>query len=148
DRTHHLGDFAAHRLAIQAMDLASTVLLCLLPGALGIDRLAALEDEMPPEDIPLLVPSVILDELEEQQASPLPASWDVTSDTLPLSVAPRGGAPPRFLPKPPPRPAGPPRAVAARLKLVDPYFPLISSAVAQVEYLNLRDTSATAEILP
>ena len=40
------------------------------------------------------------------------------------------------------------RDLAARLKLVDPFFPLISSAVAQVEYLNLRDPSATPQILP
>ena len=73
DRMHHLGDFAAHRLAIQAMDLASTVLVCLLPGALGIDRAEALDDEMAPDDIPMLVPSLILDELEAKQACPLPA---------------------------------------------------------------------------
>ena len=73
DRTHHLGDFAAHRLAIQAMDLASTVLVCLLPGALGIDRVEALDEEMAPDDIPMLVPSLILDELEAKQRMPLPA---------------------------------------------------------------------------
>src|SRR5262249_6550694 len=87
DRIHHLGDYAAHRLAIQAMDLASTVLLCILPGALGVDRVRALDEDWSPDDIPLLVPSVIFDELESRQSSPLPHSWDVTSDTIAAWIA-------------------------------------------------------------
>ena len=69
------------------MDLASTVLVCLLPGALGIDRAEALDDEMAPDDIPMLVPSLILDELEAKQACPCPPSWDVSSDTLAAWIA-------------------------------------------------------------
>jgi aspartokinase-like uncharacterized kinase len=148
DRTHHLGDYAAHRLAIQAMDLASTVLLCLLPGALGIDRVEGLEGEMAPDEIPLLIPSLILDEMESRQANPLPPSWDVTSDTLAAWIASQLSARSLVLLKSAPLPAGATRDLAARLKIVDPFFPLISSAVAEVEYLNLRDTSATTEILP
>lgn len=148
DRTHHLGEFAAHRLAIQAMDLASTVLLCLLPGALGIDSVAALDAEMEPNDIPLLVASLFLDELEATEASPLPHSWDVTSDTLAAWIAGRLKARSLILLKSASLPPQATREVAARLKLVDPYFPLISTAVPRVEYLNLRDATATAEILP
>ena len=148
DRTHHLGDYAAHRIAIQAMDLASTVLLCLLRGALGIDSVAALDDEMAPEDIPLLVPSLILGELEAGQPSPLPASWDVTSDTLAAWIADRLKARALVLLKSASLPPGATRDFAARHKLVDPFFPLMSSAVAHVEYLNLRDPSATAAPLP
>jgi aspartokinase-like uncharacterized kinase len=148
DRTHHLGEYAAHRLAIQAMDLASTVLLCIVPGALGVDRSEALDDEMAPDDIPLLVPSLILDELESRQASPLPASWDVTSDTLAAWIAGQLRARSLILLKSASLPAGATRDLAARLKLVDPFFPLISSAVARVEYVNLRESSATAAILP
>jgi aspartokinase-like uncharacterized kinase len=130
------------------MDLASTVLLCLLPGALGIDRVEGLEGEMAPEDIPLLIPSLILDELESRRASPLPHSWDVTSDTLAAWIASQLSARSLVLLKSASLPAGATRDLAARLKIVDPFFPLISSAVAEVEYLNLRDTSATAEMLP
>jgi aspartokinase-like uncharacterized kinase len=147
DRTHHLGDFAAHRLAIQAMDLASTVLVCLLPGALGIDRAEALDEEMAPDDVPMLIPSMILDELESKQAAPFPPSWDVSSDTLAAWVASRLQARSLVLLKSASLPADATRDLAARLKLVDPFFPLISSAVAQVEYLNLRDPSAEPQIL-
>jgi aspartokinase-like uncharacterized kinase len=148
DRVHHLGDYAAHRLAIQAMDLASTILLCILPGALGIDRLEALDEELPPGDIPLLVTGLILDELESRRPSPLPHSWDVTSDTIAAWIAGELKARSLVLLKSASLPPRATRDHAARLKLVDPFFPLISSAVARVEYLNLRDPSATAEILP
>lgn len=148
DRTHRLGDYAAHRLAIQAMDLASTVLLCIVPGAVGVDRLEALHDKREPDDIPLLVPSLVLDELDSQEKCPLPATWDVTSDTLAAWVAGRLQAQSLVLLKSASLPDGATRDLAARLKLVDPFFPLISTAVDRVEYLNLRDPSATAAILP
>ena len=148
DRTHHLGDFAAHRLAIQAMDLASTVLLCLLPAAFGVDRLDALDEETEPGDIPLLVPSLTVQELEDEHPLPLPPSWDVTSDTIAAWVAERIHARSLILLKSASLPPGADRDLAARLKLVDPCFPLMSSAVARVEYVNLRDLSATAVELP
>lgn len=148
DRAHHLGDFAAHRLAIQAMDLATTVLFCLLPGAIGVDRVAALQEEFAEDDVPVLVPSVILDELDAKQSSPLPPSWDVTSDTLAAWIAGRVGARSLVLLKSAPLPPNATREVAARLDLVDPFFPLISTGVAKVEYLNMRDPTATAEDLP
>jgi aspartokinase-like uncharacterized kinase len=147
DRIHHLGDFAAHRLAIQAMDLASTALLCMLPRAIGVDRLEALE-EMRPKEVALLVPSLVLEAIEAQQPSPLPPSWDVSSDTLAAWVAGQFQARSLILLKSASLPAGATRDRAAQLELVDPYFPLISSGVARVEYLNLRDPSAVAVDLP
>lgn len=148
DRTHHLGDFAAHRLAIQAMDLASTVLFCLVRGSRGIESEAGLDEEVEPGDIPFLIPSLILEELDAKQPSPLPHSWDVTSDTLAAWIAGQVKARSLILVKSASLPPNATREMAAKLKLVDPFFPLISSGVAQVEYLNLRDATATAEILP
>ncbi|MHB1556764.1 MAG: uridylate kinase [Isosphaeraceae bacterium] len=143
DGLHRLGDYAAHRLAIQAMDLASTVLLCLLPGAAGVDRLRALGPGWPSDEIPLLVPSVVLDELEASHPNPLPASWDVTSDSIAAWIAGTVRARSLVLLKSADLPPRPTREAAARLGRVDPFFPLISAAVASVEYLNLRDPSAS-----
>lgn len=148
DRLHHLGDSISHRLAIQSMDLASTVLLCLLPEAVGIDCETALHQKRPTEDIPLLLPSLILDELEQSEPCPFPNSWDVTSDTLAAWVASRLGARSLILLKSAPLPLHATRDVAAQLNLVDPYFPTIASTVARVEYINLRDDSArSADLL-
>jgi aspartokinase-like uncharacterized kinase len=148
DRVHHLGDDIAHRLAIQAMDLASAVLLCMLPGAMGVDRVESLGGEWSRDEIPLLLPSAILDELEKTQSSPLPPTWDVTSDTIAAWIAGRLKADSLVLLKSASLPPRPTRDIAARLKLVDPFFPLISSGLARVEYLNLRDPSATPVLLP
>ena len=148
DRIHRLGDMMAHRLAIQAMDLASTVLLCMVPRALGVDRIESLEEEWSDDDIPLLVPSCVIDELGDRYGNPLPPSWDVTSDTIAAWIAGQLKATSLVLLKSASLPPHPTRELAAQLKLVDPFFPLISSALARVEYLNLRDPSATAEDLP
>ena len=59
------------------------------PGAMGVDRVEMLELKWAASDIPLLVTSTIVDELEEEEASPLPHSWDVTSDTIAAWIAGR-----------------------------------------------------------
>jgi 5-(aminomethyl)-3-furanmethanol phosphate kinase len=148
DRVHHLGDYACHRLALQGMDLAGTVLLCMLPRAMGVDRTEMLDLKWKPDDIPLFLTSMILDELEEEQASPLPQSWDVSSDTIAAWIAGQLKAQSLVLLKSASLPAGATREVAAKLKLVDPFFPLISSPLPRVEYVNLRDPAATPELLP
>jgi 5-(aminomethyl)-3-furanmethanol phosphate kinase len=143
DRIHRLGDWAAHRLAVQAMDLACTVLFCLLKHCRGVETLAMLDENWPPDEIPMLLPSTNLDELQFEKRAPVPLSWDVTSDTLAAWIA--GELPGRslVLVKSAPLPRGATRDHAARLKLVDPFFPLISSALDRVEYLHLRDPAAT-----
>lgn len=140
DRIHRLGDWTAHRLAIQAMDLACTVLFCLLKDCRGVETLSMLDEDWP--EIPMLLPSANLDELEFERRSPMPLSWDVTSDTIAAWVA--GELPGRslVLVKSAPLPHGATRDDAADLKLVDPFFPLISSALDRVEYLHLRDPAA------
>jgi aspartokinase-like uncharacterized kinase len=148
DRLHHLGDAVAHRLAIQAMDLAAGILLFSLPGALVVDGIGVLDEEQSPGEMPVILTGPILYELEDMQASPLPASWDVTSDTIAAYIAGQLKARSLVLLKSASLPPNATRDLAARLKLVDPFFPLISSAVPRVEYLNLRDPSATPEILP
>jgi 5-(aminomethyl)-3-furanmethanol phosphate kinase len=112
-----------------------------------VDRTEMLDLKWKPDDIPLFVTSMILDELEEEQASPLPQSWDVSSDTIAAWIAGQLKAQSLVLLKSASLPAGATREVAAKLKLVDPFFPLISSPLPRVEYLNLRDPAATPESL-
>lgn len=147
DRVHGLADFAAHWLAIQAMNLASTVLLCLLPGAVGVHQLDAIGRDWPRKEIPLLVPSVAMEELEANHPNPLPASWDVTSDSIAAWIAGTVRARSLVLLKSADLPPKPTRETAAQLGRVDPYFPLISSPIADVQYLNLRDPSASPVVL-
>ncbi len=142
DRIHRFGNLGAHFLAVQAMNLACTVLFCLLHRCRGVETLDMLDEDWPPDEIPLLMPSSNLDELQFHRRKPMPYSWDVTSDTIAAWIA--GELPGRsvVLVKSAALPADATRDDAARLKLVDPYFPLISSALDRVEYLHLRDPSA------
>jgi aspartokinase-like uncharacterized kinase len=148
DRVHHLGDAVAHRLAIQAMDLAAGILLFSLPGAEIVDSIGVLDEEPSPGEMPVILTGTILYELEDLKGNPLPPSWDVTSDTIAAYIAGELKARSLVLLKSASLPPNATRDQAAKLELVDPFFPLISSAVRRVEYLNLRDPSATAEILP
>ena len=123
------------------MDLASTVLLCLLPGAIGVDRIETLDGEVDAERYPAARPQ--LDPGRAGGASkpaPCRQSWDVTSDTIAAWIAGQLKAQSLVLLKSASLPARRhPRAGARGSKLVDPFFPLISSALPRVEYLNLRD---------
>ena len=78
DRRFGLSPQAAHRMAILAMDQFGWVLAELIPGAVRCVDLA------PPRDgvVSVLLPAALLAERD-----PLPASWDVTSDSIAAWVA-------------------------------------------------------------
>jgi aspartokinase-like uncharacterized kinase len=140
DRIHRFGDWAAHRLAVQSMDLASTVLFCLLRNCRGVSTIAMLDEDFP--EFAMLLPTGNLEELDFERRAPMPLSWDVTSDTIAAWIASELPGRSLVLVKSAPLPRGATRDVAAQLNLVDPYFPLISCALDRVEYLHLRDPAA------
>jgi aspartokinase-like uncharacterized kinase len=143
DRIHRFRDYEAHFLAMQAMNLACTLMFCLIKSCRGVETLAMLDEDWPPDEIPLLMPSSNLEELQFARRKPMPYSWDVTSDTIAAWIASQLPGRSLVLVKSAPLPQGATRDHAAQLKLVDPYFPLISSALDRVEYLHLRDPAAT-----
>jgi aspartokinase-like uncharacterized kinase len=77
----------------------------------------------------------------------LPPSWDVTSDSIAARVAHLLRARELVLLKSAPLPPRVDRDEAARLGLVDPAFPEISSRLARVFYVNLREPDARAVAL-
>lgn len=143
DGIHRLGPSPAHWLAIQAMDLASAVLRCLFPRMIAVDRFEAIGPPWPLEPIPLLVPSTALHELESAHPDPLPPSWDVSSDSISAWIAGKIGARSLVLLKSADLPPRPTRESAARFHRVDVCFPHASASLDSVEYLNLRDPSAS-----
>lgn len=141
DRVHRLGEVASHRLAIRSMDLVSEVLGRLIPGARFIDRLEEFGHALP-ADYSILVPSRILDAMEENDPDPLPCCWDVTSDSIAAWLADRLEVRSLVLLKSASIAEGSTREDAARIGLVDPFFPVVSRGVDRVEYVNLRDPVA------
>ena len=114
------------------MDLASTVLLCMLPRALGVDRIESLGREWAADDIPLLVAKHVMDELGDEYGQPLAASLgrDLRHDRR-LDRRPVEGGFPRPAQECLAARASHPRGRRPVSKLVDPFFPLISSALAR-----------------
>jgi 5-(aminomethyl)-3-furanmethanol phosphate kinase len=106
DRRFGLRDATAHWMAILAMDQLGWALADLIPGA------TPQADLRPPPDgaVAVLLPYALL-----RERDPLPASWDVTADSIAAWVAGAAGATRLVLVKAA-SPAGPPG-------LTDPYLP-------------------------
>jgi aspartokinase-like uncharacterized kinase len=86
DRRFGLGDATAHRLAIVAMDQFGAVLGELIPGA------EATTDIRPARPARAGRPAVLLPAEVLLREDPLPASWEVTSDSIAAWVAGVAGA--------------------------------------------------------
>ena len=147
DRVHNLGDQTAHRLALHAMDLTAIILAELLRGTVVVQSLDTLRAVCSSGSIPIVAPRLILDEIERSGKDFLPASWDVTSDTIAAWVALHVGADRLILLKSAPLLPGTTRLEAARLGLVDPMFPIVAGPLPRVEYLNLREHACEPRLL-
>lgn len=84
-----LGDEVAHVLALRAMDQLGVLLVAMLPGVEVLDRLVA------PAGLGLLLAAPAFEGHPE-----IPASWDVTSDSLAVFAAGAIGAEEAILLKP------------------------------------------------
>jgi aspartokinase-like uncharacterized kinase len=147
DRVHHLGDAAAHELAIHALDFTARLLAALLPGGTPIDRLAATDSAWVNGRVPVLIPGPILRQIEQNGPERLPPSWDVTSDTIAARIAAHLDVDHFILLKSASLPPGTRRDEAARMGWVDPMFPHAARALRRVAFLNLRDPESQIEPL-
>src|SRR5262245_24111232 len=84
DRIHHLGEEAAHWLALRALTLNAHWLAHLLPGS----RVIAGAEGVPREPGSwVILDAFAFCQADETSAGRLPHSWDVTSDSLAVRVA-------------------------------------------------------------
>jgi aspartokinase-like uncharacterized kinase len=84
----------SHRMAILAMDQFGWLLSDLIPGGITCTDLAAAETVTDASHTPILLPAALL------ASDPLPASWEVTSDSIAAWVAGGGHAARLVLVKP------------------------------------------------
>jgi aspartokinase-like uncharacterized kinase len=147
DRVHALGDETAHRLALHALDLTAHVLAGLLPNSRPVGRIEELPSVWEDRIRPILVPRLILDQIDGCGYDPLPATWKLTSDSIAARIAVHLRAEYLVLLKSASLPRCANREEAVRLGWVDPTFPQLSQTLPCVEYLNLRDSSARLEAL-
>ncbi|MCA9016436.1 MAG: hypothetical protein KDA77_13975 [Planctomycetaceae bacterium] len=82
DRMHHLGETRAHWLAIQALMLNNRLLCQILPDACLISSQSEAAGVWKAGRIPVLCAYDYLTQTSHSPVPALPASWDVTSDSI------------------------------------------------------------------
>jgi aspartokinase-like uncharacterized kinase len=140
DRRFHLGEEAAHWLALRALSLNAHFLAHLLPGAVVCDGLDACATAYSRGRLAILDAHAFA-RADEGQPGCLPHVWDVTSDSLAARVAVVARASQLVLLKSVPIPAGVDWGEAARRGLVDPLFGRVLAQAGRdllVEAVNLR----------
>jgi 5-(aminomethyl)-3-furanmethanol phosphate kinase len=147
DGVHNLGPRRSHTLALHAMDLTAHLLAALLPTAQVVTRVERLPTLWRGSALPILSPRRFLDGADARSPDPLPASWDVTSDSIAARVAVYLQAQELVLLKSAPIPPDADRNAAARLGLVDPAFPGVARGLDRIAYVNLRDPLGTSAFL-
>jgi aspartokinase-like uncharacterized kinase len=127
DRTHRLGDEAAHWLALRALAVTA-----------GFLEAVALRPEDPASRLRVLDPYRFAVE-DEARPDHLPHSWDVTSDSIAARAAVVHRAERLILLKSTDIPPRTPWAQAADRGWVDPHFPKVVAAHnLSVEAVNFR----------
>jgi 5-(aminomethyl)-3-furanmethanol phosphate kinase len=127
DRRVGLGDETAHRMAILAMDQFGWALAELIPGAVRRTDLGS----VPVGPVSVLLPFALL-----RERDPLPASWDVTSDSIAAWVAGAAGAGRLVLVK-----------AVASAEGVDPYLPTALRAAGVEAWVIGGEPERLAELL-
>ncbi len=139
DRRFHLGDDAAHRLAIRAMGVNAHLLAELIGARIvsGLNEVTSVAGE-----ILILDPvRMLLDGEPPLPSAALPRDWNTTSDSIAAHVAQLSEADELVLLK-----SALPRAgdcrnwrSAAAIGFVDAHFPSIAASLPAVRCVNLRD---------
>lgn len=130
DRIHQLGERRAHSLAIKSLHLGEALLADGLEGACIVANRDSAEALWQSGGIPILNTEAFLADETSHGASPLPSSWNVTSDSIAAWIATRWPADLVLLKSTSPHTATSP--------FVDPYFGELAPHVRKIEWLNLR----------
>lgn len=138
-RVLRLADESVHWRCIEAMSINAAMLASVFPGARG---LAAIEeiDAAPREPSLWFIDPVKLLRHDDavRSARPLPASWDVTSDSIAARVTELAGGVECVLLKSTLPPAGITLEEASRLNYVDRHLPKLTGS-ATIRFVDLRD---------
>jgi aspartokinase-like uncharacterized kinase len=141
DETLDLGEEASHWLAIDAMRVAARVVHRLVPAARWIADWQELVDATRAKEPAIIVYDAgqFLREIEPNlPGTALPATWQVTSDSIAARLTECLGATELVLLKSTDPPATPSRRIASRLGLVDGFFGEATDRLKAVRFVNLR----------
>jgi aspartokinase-like uncharacterized kinase len=140
DRTFQLDADTAHWLAIDALDLTASLLMRLMPELQLVRSRKQLELAQA-EGRPAILCVVCFVKWLETQPTPLPHSWDVTSDSIAAAAAVAWEAEELVLLKSCDVPTAADLASLAEQGQVDPYFPIAARGLKRMTWGNLRTMS-------
>ena len=137
DQTHSLGELVAHKLCIDALQVTARMVACLLPEARGPLPPSAMEPSAQAQTL-LLDVAALIDLDTQRSVRPLPASWDVTTDSIAARAAVLLNADELVLLKS----TLPQRAASLRnladAGYVDAHFPVCAKSLSRIRLVNLR----------
>ncbi len=140
DALYSIPPVAAHWLCIRAMSIHARQLATRWPMARLCSSVRALDEAPPAAGLVILDPWPILrDEEPCFSGRPLPASWDVTSDSIAARLAEMAMAAELVLMKSATMQEGESPAELSLRGYVDAYFPQAAGSLGQIRCVNLRD---------
>ncbi|MBI3462661.1 MAG: hypothetical protein HY000_06305 [Planctomycetes bacterium] len=148
DRLHGLSAEAAHWLCIRAMSLNAHLMAELLPDAVLVQDIRSIRRACEQRRLAILDPwPFIHDEEPRLSRSPLPCSWDVTSDSVAARLAALLSACELVLLKSALPETGMDLLAAARAGYVDSYFRNAAAWLPAVRCFDLRTIGFPSAIL-
>jgi aspartokinase-like uncharacterized kinase len=138
DTVHHLGEEASHWLALKTLSVNAYFLAHLLPGVKVVGHVKEMKGHLAILDVECFARD------DEAREGKLPASWDVTSDSLALRVAEVAGAKELVLLKSVEVPDPPNWEELGRRQVIDGFFGKIMARLPgnlRVRVVNLRKES-------
>ena len=144
DALYPLPPVAAHWLCIRAMSIHAGQLATRWPTARLCNSLRALDAEPTAAGLVILDPWPILrDEEPRYPGQRLPASWEVTSDSIAARLAKMATAAELVLLKSGPVHQGESPVELSLRGYVDAFFPRAAQALARIGCVNLRDDASS-----
>jgi 5-(aminomethyl)-3-furanmethanol phosphate kinase len=119
---HGLSDLQAHDLALAAMGFNELLLQAALPDSRLVRDLVELEEAWEHQQRPILQAQAFIDEMQPLVDEPVPASWEMTSDSIAAWCGELAGAAELVLAKSTDLPEGCTLDVARSAGLVDEAF--------------------------
>ena len=144
DRVHHLGEDAAHDLALEAMDLSASFLARFFPAARMVRSPRQVAIAAAEGALSISCAGCFIKAVEGQAPTPLEHSWRVTSDSIGAWTAGVLAASELVLVKSVPLPAK--MSPAAAAGLVDEKFSDYAANLPAISWVNARATDPQIEI--
>jgi aspartokinase-like uncharacterized kinase len=140
DQLHRLGEETSHWLSVRTMAIHAEMLMAMLPEARWCESVRRLMEQAASPGLVIVDPwSFLHDEEPQWSPTPLPANWDVTSDSIAARLATLLGAEELTLLKSGLPPNGRTIAEVADAGYFDRFFTQAVVGLPQVRAVNLRD---------